>query len=148
MAAFTNAQSQALPDIIGSDRFVFNFGAVPGTGNTLVPLSLKCLDAIIPGFSNERFEVRIGAQGRSFRGQKRYSYIAQLAFIESVDFSTFSTLRNWHEFVVGTNSGNSGGYISQYAVTTTMQMYDTTGSLADVATLYRMLPYAEINTSK
>lgn len=141
MAAFTNAQSQALSDILASDRFVMNFGSVPGgAGNTLTSLSLKCIDSVIPGFSNERFEVRIGAQGRAFRGQKRYTYQAQLTFLETVDLSTLDTLRNWAEFVVGTNSGNSGGYINQYAVTATMQTYDTTGALADSAKFFRMFP--------
>ncbi len=140
MAAFTNAQTQAMPDVIATDRFVFNFGSIPQSANTLTSLSIKCIDAVIPGFSNERFEVKIGAQARGFRGQKNYQRIAQLQFIETVDMSALKALRNWHEFVVGTNSGNSGGYINQYAVTVSMQTYDTTGALADVATFYRVFP--------
>lgn len=144
MAAFTNAQVQSLPDIISIDRFVMNFGAVPGTGNTLIPLSLKCIDAVIPGFGNQAFEVRVSGNQRNFRGQKMYQYIGQFTFVETVDLSALKTFRNWHEFVVGTNSGNSGGYIAQYAVNAVQQVYDTTGALADNATFYRMFP-VEIN---
>jgi hypothetical protein len=136
MPALTQSQIQALPDVLASDRFTINFGSIPGYGDTYNNLTLKCLDCVIAGTGNEHFQVPLGNVMRNFRGKKMYQRQMSVTFAETVDASTVAALRQWNEQVVGTNSGNSQGYIASYAVTAVVSVYDTTGAVADTATFY------------
>ncbi|MDE1905570.1 MAG: hypothetical protein KGH75_03860 [Rhodospirillales bacterium] len=145
MPALTQSQVQSLPDVIATDRFTINFGSIPTFGDTSTTLLLKCIDVAIPGTDTQKFDVPLGNVTRTFRGKKLWSGGANqmaLAFIETVDMTSLQALRQWLEYIVGTNSGNSQGYISSYAVTPIIQVYDTTGSISDTITLYRCYPNA------
>ena len=102
---------------------------------------IKCLDAYIPGSSNERFVVPFFNVNRTFRGRKNFMQNQmQISFVETVDMTSSAAIRQWLEYIVGTNTGNSQGYISSYAVTPTISVYDTTGSVSDTIQLYRCYP--------
>jgi hypothetical protein len=137
LPALTQSQMQALPDVLASDRFIINFGSIPGYGDTSSDLTLKCMDVQISGNSNERFEVPLGNVVRSFRGKKNYSRTLACTFAETVDLTTLAALRQWLEQVVGTDSGNSQGYINDYSVTAQIQVFDTTGAVADNVSVFR-----------
>ena len=141
MPALTLTQIQSLPDVLSTDRFTINFGVIPTFGDTSTTLLLKCMDATITGVSNQRFPVPLGSVMRNFRGKKDFDQgTLQFVFVETVDMSTLAALRQWQEYIAGTVSGSSQGYISSYAVTAVLSTYDTTGSVADTVTLYRCFP--------
>jgi len=95
----------------------------------------------IPGTSNERFVVPLANVNRTFRGRKNFMQNQmQISFVETTDMSSSAALRQWLEYIVGTNTGNSQGYIASYAVTPTINVYDTTGSIADTIQLFRCYP--------
>jgi hypothetical protein len=143
MPALTQSQMQSLPDVLSTDRFTINFGVIPTFGDTSTTLLLKCMDVAITGVQNQRFPVPLGTVMRSFRGKKEFDQgTLQCTFVETVDMSTLAALRQWQEFIVGTNSGSSQGYINSYATTPVISTYDTTGSVADTVTLYRCFPDA------
>jgi hypothetical protein len=141
-SALTLTQEQSLPDVLATDRFTINFGSIPTFGSTQTSLLLKCIDVVIPGTSNQRFTVPLGNVNRSFRGKKEFGQqnTMSVAFIETVDATSLQALREWLEYCVGTTSGNSQGYINDYAVTPVLNTYDTTGSIADTVTIYRCFP--------
>lgn len=142
MPALTQSQMQSLPDVLATDRFTINFGVIPGFGDTSTSLLLKCIDVYIPGTANQRFAVPLGNVNRSFRGKKEFGQqnTMQCTFVETVDLTSLQALRMWLEYIAGTNSGNSQGYIADYAVTPTISVYDTTGSVADSVQLFRCFP--------
>ena len=137
MAALTQTQMQSLPDVLASDRFVLNFGNVPGYGDSYNVLSFKAMDVAIPGIQNEHFGVPIGPTYRSFSGRRNYIRTMACTFTETVDLSTLKCLRAWLENVRNTDSGNSNGYINSYAIVPTISVYDTAGNIADSIQLYR-----------
>ena len=137
MPPLTQTQMQALPDVLTTDRFILNFGSIPITGDSYGALSLKCVDVSMPGSQNARFDVPLGNVDRSFRGKKTYGRQFSAAFSETVDLSSLRKLRNWLEACAGTDSGNSQGYISDYAVTANLQVFDTTGAAADYCDIFR-----------
>lgn len=69
-----------------------------------------------------------------------------LTFAETVDMTTHNALRSWFEYVAGTNSNNSQGYVDSYAVTASIYTFDTTGAQADLANFMRIRPIAMPNT--
>lgn len=142
MPALTQTQIQSLPDVLSTDRFTVNFGVIPTFGDTSNTLLLKCMDVTIIGTANQRFTVPLATANRSFRGRKEFGAgnTFQCTFVETVDMSSLAALRQWLEYVVGTNSGNSQGYISSYAVSPIVTTYDTTGSIADSFTINRCFP--------
>jgi hypothetical protein len=141
LPALTEAQVLGLPDVISNDRFTVNFGAIPTFGDTSTSLLIKCMDVYIPGINNERFEVGLGTMYRSFRGKRNYQRSMMMTFVETVDLSTLQALREWLEFIAGTSSGNSQGFIASYGVTPTITAYDTAGNAADTITLVNCFPY-------
>jgi len=100
------------------------------------------MDCYILGTSNQKFTVQLGPVNRSFRGRKEFGQgsTLQCTFVETTDLSTLTALRQWQEYIVGTNSGSSQGYISSYATTPTITVYDTTGSISDSVQVFRCFP--------
>jgi hypothetical protein len=134
------SQIQSLPDALTTERFVLNFGNVPGGDNSFFNLTIRCQDALIAGVRNATFPIMLQGQTRNFRGRREYQHIMQATFMEGVDLGCLTTLRNWEENVVGTQSGSSNGYIADYAVAVSLQVYDTAGNVADNMTLFRCYP--------
>lgn len=139
MPVITNADVQSLPDILASDRFVLNLGSIPGSGDSR-SLSIKCMDAMMSGYSNEAFPVPLNTHTRMFRGRKTYPRTLQIQYVEDVGVDTNYRLRKWMEDIVGTDSGSSNGYIADYAITSQLEVYDTAGALADLGAYFRFFP--------
>lgn len=137
---------QALPDFLQSDRFVLKFGQIPIYGDSFNALTLKCVDVVLPGQGNERFEVALQGFVRNFRGRKTYQRVFTATLAETVDASALTALWTWGEAVVGTNSGNSLGYNSQYSVLCEIDVFDTTGALSTSAQTVRTFPIDVVDT--
>lgn len=113
-------------DILDQTGFKLIMGAVPLAGITDA-LTYKCQNVSIPGFGNEAFEAMMHGHVTRHRGRKTYPRSLSATFYEEANFSTLNQLRAWHEFVVGSESGNSGGYRDEYSVDAYLLVYDTTG---------------------
>jgi hypothetical protein len=88
------AQVEALPDPLLGDNFNFILGPVP-----------------IAGISNKTQEMQVSGQVRKVRGRKKYPRTMSLSFSEDINMNTLSILRNWHEAIVGSDSGSSIGNV-------------------------------------
>lgn len=128
MARISFTQIAALPDVADVIAYEMNFGNIPGIGNSN-GLTLRSKDTNIPGISNEAFTVTLHGHTRNFRGRAMWPGTWSTTFTETVDAYTMSTLRAWHERVVGSTSGNSQGYLAQYSVNAQLVVYDTTGAV-------------------
>ena len=126
MARVAWTEVDSLPDILSGENYMLVFGSVPIAGSTL-DLSLKCQNVIQAGMSNEAFDVPLHGFVKRFRGRKMYPRQFQATFVEVSDFSTINKLRQWMEYVAGSESGTSGGYLADYSVTAVLYTYDTTG---------------------
>lgn len=127
------------PDILDLNRFLMVFPSIPGGGNSR-NLAIRCFSASIPGISNEAFEAMMGGHTMNYRGRKIYNNPISLSFYEDVNMNTLRTLRGWHERVVGSQSGNSLGYIDDYSATGYLYSFDTTGAAAALHKLFRAFP--------
>jgi hypothetical protein len=130
MGIISFAQVEALPDPLLGDNFNFILGTVPLAGSTS-PLIIKCADAIIPGFSNETQEMQVSGQVRKVRGRKMYPRTMSISFYEDITMNTLSILRNWHEAIVGSDSGTSIGNVADYSVLAMLQVFDQKNALVD-----------------
>ena len=131
MAARISFQEIAsLPDVADAVSFNILFGTIPGTGDTK-HLSLKCQTISIPGFSNERITTTLHGHSVNFRGRKMYPQTLATQFVETSNLETIKAIRNWHEIIAGSNSNNSVGYKSDYSIDVLLEVYDTTGRVAD-----------------
>ncbi len=130
MAIITFDQQESLPDPLTGDHFNFILGTVPIAGDTS-PLIIKCADAIIPGFGNEAVEQNVSSHARKVRGRKTYPRTINITFYEDITLNTLKLLRNWHEAIVGSNSGASIGNIAQYGVLALLQVFDQANRVVD-----------------
>jgi hypothetical protein len=122
---------ETLPDILSSEHFALNLGAVPGFGGDGRDLLLKCIDANIPGFSTESYEVPLHGVVRNFRGRKMYPRSLAVTYVEDSNMQTLNTLRVWMEQIVGANTNTSVGGIAQYSVSAVLTIFDQTGRVID-----------------
>jgi len=139
MARISFSEVAALPDVSDVVAYEFLLGNIPGSSNTR-HLTLKCTTVSIPGFSNESFVQKLHGHALNFRGDKMYPQIISTTFVEDSTMATQTDLRNWHERVVGTNSGNSAGYKSEYSVSAQLIIYDTTGAVNNRVTFESVFP--------
>lgn len=129
-----------LPDILSGDAFYLAITAVPGDGGDLTNLALKCLNATIAGFSNEKMQVALHSHQRSFRGRGIQPQSLSVTYYEDQTFDTWKIIKSWHEFVVGTTSGNSQGFLKDYSSTGTLEVYDHVGDVIHTMTYYNIFP--------
>jgi len=122
---------ETLPDILSTEHFALNLGALPGTSEDGTKLLLKCVDANIPGFSTENYEVPLHGVVRNFRGRKMYPRSLAVTFVEDSTMNTLNQLRNWMEQIVGYNTNTSIGGIADYAVTALLTIFDQAGRTID-----------------
>jgi hypothetical protein len=130
MPVISLSQVEALPDVLSTDHYNFFLGTIPGGGDT-TSLMIKCMDAVIPGMSNEPIEVQLSAHVRKFRGRKMFPRSMSITFMEDITLDTLTKLRAWDQQIVGTNSATSIGNIAQYSVQPTLQVFDQKGALSD-----------------
>lgn len=129
MARVEFSEVQSLPDAADQVAFELLFGTIPGVqGSDL--LRLSCLNAQIPGTSNEAFSVTLHGHTRNFRGRRMNSTTMAVTFVEAGDHSIQKQLLKWKEFVAGYESQNSQGYLAEYSVLAQLISYDTTGKVA------------------
>ena len=131
---------KSIGDLITADTFELLFGTVPVAGASK-GLTLKCYSVMYPGFSNMAFDIRLAGHVVRQRGMKEYTRQLQVVFAEDSKTNTMNILRKWHEFVVGTDSGNSGGPKSEYAVDAQLNIYNQQGILADKITFRGVFPF-------
>lgn len=140
MARISLSQVNSLPDILPTDGFTMQFGNVPGFNGDSSPLTIKCANVMMPGFSNAHFQAMLHGLVVSFRGRKDYPRQVQIQFVEDRTFSTNNALKSWMEFIVGTNSATSAGNKSSYAIQGLLTVYDQTGAAINNITFYNMFP--------
>ena len=136
MSRISQARVQALPDLISTEAFEFLLGTLPIAG-AVPELTVKCLSTSIPGFSNEAYEANLHSHVRRFRGRKMYSRDLAATFLESYKSDTTTAFRSWHEYIVGTNSATSSGYIADYGINPDLVLYDMTGAEIDRISFFR-----------
>ena len=119
-------QINAQPDILDQTAFLLDFGTIPGAGNS-EHLAIKCLNVPIPGMGNEKMSVALHGHTFGFRGRRTYPGTFSPTFYEDSLMRTLRALQGWLEVTVGSNTGNSQGYKSDYAVDANLIVYDTTG---------------------
>jgi hypothetical protein len=129
-----------LPDILSGDAFYFLMPGIPGTNGNLRNLALKCLNVQIPGVSNEKMTVPLHSHQINFRGRRIQPQSLSVTFYEDQLLQSFMILKGWHEYVVGTKSGNSQAFKAGYAITATCDVYNHLGVSIDTITYYNLFP--------
>ena len=126
MARIAFAQVNAISDPLDQTSFELLIGNVPIAGATL-DLTVKCQTVSIPGMSTEAFETMLHGHVIKTRGRKMYPRTLSTTMIEDSTFATINKLRQWSEFIAGTETGNSQGFRLEYAVDAQLIVYNTKG---------------------
>lgn len=124
----------SLPDIITNEAYELVLGVLPNSIGSDDRLILKCLNANIGGFSNETYEVPLHSHVLKFRGRKMYTRTLAVTYVEDAQFHTLRALRNWHEYIVGTDSSTSAGDKRDYSVDADLRFYNHKGELINTDT--------------
>jgi hypothetical protein len=132
------SQVNTLPDIMDQQNFVLYLNSIPNWGDTS-GLTLKCLNASLPGVGMEKMPVPLHGHELNFRGRKTFPRTLSVSYYEDSNFDTHKALRSWNEFTVGTISGNSQGYKNEYAVDGFLDTEDTTGKVVSRYTFVNMM---------
>lgn len=130
MARVSFTQLNNLSDTISAEAFELIIPNIPLGGSTQ-ELTLRCQQAQVPGYSNEAFESLLHGHVLKFRGRKMYPRQLSVTYIEGSFLESWTILNNWHEFIAGTDSGNSGAYKNTYSTTASLIIYNTTGAVAN-----------------
>lgn len=138
MARVSLSRVQSLPDIITTEAFELILGVVPNSIGNDERLVLKVLNANIPGFSNETYEVNLHSHVLKFRGRKMYPRTLAVTYVEDSQYHTMRILRNWHEYIVGTETSNSASDKAQYSVDADLVFYNQKGDEIDRNTFYNL----------
>ena len=138
MARVSLSRVQSLPDIISNEAYEFILGSVPNSVGNDDRLILKCLNANIPGFSNEVYEVNLHSHVLKYRGRKMYPRTMAVTYVEDSQFHTLKALRSWHEFIVGTESSTSASDKAQYSINPVLITYNGKGEEIDRTTFYNL----------
>ena len=144
---FTNTLGQ-LKDVMTNDAFIVIFANIPNTDGNSGELALRCTSVSLPGLQNQKVTVNIHGFEMNFRGKRSQGGgDMQLSFTEFADCRVSKVLTDWHEFVVGTDSGTSGAYKkggegsnNGYATTVDVIGFDTTGKEALHFICYNVFP--------
>lgn len=130
----------SVPDVLSSDAFYFIISKVPGPGGNLRNLALKCLNLSLAGFSHEKITVAVHSHQRNFRGRGIQPQTISVTYYEDQTFDTWKIIKGWKEFIVGTRSGVSQGYLKDYSTIGTLEMYDHPGNNIHTMTYYNIFP--------
>lgn len=133
MAIITLTEAMAVPDIMSTDLFRLELGAIPGV--TTNNLNILCQNFTVSEESNAMYQQKIGTHVRGFRGQREDGHQLSVRFSNAVDNSTANALRTWDQQIAGQESGTSSGYIKDYSITAGATVYDTTGKAVETWTL-------------
>lgn len=128
MSRISFEQVNSIPDVLDQSAFELVLGSIPIAGGSQ-DLTIKCQNVSIPGFSNEAFEAMMHGHVKRFRGRKMYPRQLSATFYEDSRFLTHTKLRQWHEFIAGSESNNSQGFQDEYSVVAELRVYNTVGDL-------------------
>lgn len=128
MSRITFAQVNALPDILDQTAFELVLGNLPLAGQAS-DLTIKCQNVAMPGVSSEFWEAALHGHVKKFRGRKMYPRTVTAAFYEDSTFGTINKLRQWNEFIAGSESGNSQGFSGDYTIEAELLVYNTVGQV-------------------
>ena len=126
-------------DVADASRYLLLLGSIPGSGESS-SLSIKCFQAELPGIGNQAYDATMSGHTVNFRGRVVFTQTMSCAFYVDGNGDTLRRLQQWHENVAGTESGNSQGYVDDYAVDATLISFDTTGKEYNRYTVYRVYP--------
>ena len=129
----------ALPDIIDAQKFILILGDIPGFGSAN-SLSFKVSSFSVPGTSNEAFDVNLPGGPLNFRGRRIYANSMSLTMYEDSKMETLRPLREWMEYIAGSETGASGGYIEDYSITAQLSQFDTTNKEVARYLIHRFYP--------
>lgn len=124
-------------DLISTEDFELIFGNIPNISGSTKSLTIKCLNATYPGFSNEIMTANIAGFVRNQRGRKMYPRKLIANFVEDSKMGTLNVLRNWSEYIVGSNSGVSSGSSNDYSVDAILNVYNQQATLIDTITFHK-----------
>lgn len=130
-------RQESAPDNLDNARFELLLGTIPGGGST-TNFTLGITTTSYPGWGNETWEAPVNGHIRKFRGRKTYPRTLSVTYNDFVTFENTTKLRQWNEFIVGTDSGNSSGYRVDYSINADLIVYDVTGVAIDDTTMWKM----------
>lgn len=113
-------------DGLDQQGHVFVLGTIPAFGNE-GNLLLKCQQVQYPGYGNEAYDVASHGHVVRVRGRKTYPRSLSVTYFEDQQMRTNQTFKRWHEYIVGSNTGNSGGYKRQYSTRASLYTFDHVG---------------------
>lgn len=123
----------AMADVLQTGDFRFTFDRIPGAPDINVGrFSLNCIQAATPSETISKLEQAFpGGHTLTYGGKKTYTRTSAAQFIERVTSESYVAMKKWSEFVRGTKSGNSGDYKPGYSATALLEIYDSTGKVAN-----------------
>lgn len=135
-------QLDQLPDVLLDDRFELFIAPKGDAAGFTEALTLRCQSASMPGTDIE--PVMVGLQGHTFhfRGRKMYGGGGgqlMVSYVETREGIATRTLKQWQEFIVGSNSG-AGAMKKEYATTATLRVYNEGDEIALEAYLENLWP--------
>lgn len=138
MSRISITDVRSLPDALTDNGFNFYLTNIPGASSKSTSnLLIRCQAVSIAGEDNQPINVAIAGHVIQQRGMRGQSHQLQVSFYETVDMAVLYALRAWHEYVVGTRSGNSTSYQNDYKINAaTLDILDTTGVVVDTTLYY------------
>jgi hypothetical protein len=131
-----------LPDVLLDDRFELFIEPKGKSTGLMEALTIRCQAAAFPGSDIEALPVGLNGHTLHFRGRKLFgggSGQLQVAYVETRDGVAYKAIKNWQEYIVGTNSG-SGAKKKEYSTSATLKVYNEGDEEALIATFDNLWP--------
>jgi hypothetical protein len=129
--ALTDLEGQA--DAIGLDRYMLYLLGIPGVSDS-TDLIFGVDSVTYPGTRISVIEWKIAGHTRRWRGaQTPGDGRVQVTFTENVNMSIYQKLSTWNNDAVDPETGNC---TPGWQITAALDVFDTTGAVADSVTFY------------
>ncbi len=131
---------QALPDPQLGYQFNFLVPNIPGQGGGR-GLAVRCKSTSLPGQETEVAQVVLHGIELDYAGRQTYSHSQQMTLLETRDFYSRNTIRQWMDFCRNIRNA-SGNYASLYKANAILQLFDDTNTVTKQIQLIGCWPKA------
>lgn len=104
----TFTQFNQIPGAMPTDRFLVEFGNIPGIASTR-DLTLRCREFVWAGEGQENMQIKLHGFTRNEPGQKTFQWQAEAVFLETRNMEALRILRAWSQRCRGTETGDMAG---------------------------------------
>ncbi len=140
MGRLTLSQGLSLPDPFITHDWNVIFTNIPGNaGLDLRQLSFRAQTGALPGVTVEQSIVALKDVEIPYALRQSWSKSMSMTFLEVRDMSTRQAFLTWAKFARNVQTG-VGAYMSEYATTIIMELYDATDSVVSVIKLINAWP--------